>query len=225
MSMSSILKTIREDGEYHFGRYGSFWHRFSIANWRWSMALCLFENHWALHLFCFWITLWKSRREPENIMESWGWSYADQALYLNWGNCTKIFYPPWSYDHCRCEIMLEDGSFVPWERWTRSGESPEPINRYRRIVPYRYTLKSGEVQNVQATVTVDRRSWCWRAWPFRRLRWPSKVSTCIDVSFSEEVGERRGSWKGGVMGCGWKLRPGEDPIVCLRRMEAERIFN
>ncbi len=34
-----------------------------------------------------------------------------------------------------------------------------------------------------------------------------------------------GSWKGGVLGCGYEMKPGETPKQTLRRMERERVFN
>jgi hypothetical protein len=40
----------------------------------------------------------------------------------------------------------------------------------------------------------------------------------------DEVGEEAGSWKGGVLGCGYTLLPNETPLQCLRRMEKERKF-
>lgn len=46
----------------------------------------------------------------------------------------------------------------------------------------------------------------------------------IDIEFSDEVGERTGSWKGGVLGCGFDMLPGERPVDALRRMELERKF-
>lgn len=215
--------------------------RIGIATWRWSIALCKFEEHWSLHLFCLWITLWKTRMPPEEIMESWGFTFDNESrcLHLNWGDRYKIIYYPWMFDHCRTEVMLNDGTFVPYERFrtckvgTKDAngetippirETPEPADRYRRTFPYRYILRSGEVQERQAIVTVERRAWCWRARPFRWLRWPSKVATSICVEFSDEVGEKTGSWKGGCIGCGYDLRPGESPEQCLRRMESERTF-
>jgi hypothetical protein len=52
----------------------------------------------------------------------------------------------------------------------------------------------------------------------------SKISTDIDVNFDKEVGKKKGSWKGGVTGCGYKMRKSESPLECLRRMEKERKF-
>lgn len=66
-----------------------------------------------------------------------------------------------------------------------------------------YVLRSGEVQERQATVTVEEREWRWRwlVW----LPFPRGGQRSIDVSFDHEVGEKSGSWKGGCMGCGYTL--------------------
>lgn len=229
---ASIRATIKERGEWRLGRWGSFWHRFAIARWSWAIALCKFEDHWAMHLFCFWINLWETKTPPRDMLDRWGFSYEREfsAIHLNWGHRCKIIHMPWSYSHHRMEVMLRDGRFVSWEEFPRRKRgqpiepNPEPVDRYREIFPYRYVLRSGEVQERQATVTVERREWCWRAWPFSWLRWPRKVKTSIDVEFSDEVGEETGSWKGGTVGCGWDLRSDETPEQCLRRMERERLF-
>ena len=83
---------------------------------------------------------------------------------------------------------------------------------------YLYTLKSGQTQMRSATIKQERRVWT-RYWPpFYR------VSNAIDISFDREVGERSGSWKGGVLGCGYEMKRGETPLQTLRRMERERRF-
>jgi hypothetical protein len=83
--------------------------------------------------------------------------------------------------------------------------------------PYRYTLRSGEVQERIATIKPERRVWT-RSW----LPWKQE-SRYIDIEFNEEVGERTGTWKGGVLGCSHPMKPGETPADTLRRMEAERV--
>jgi hypothetical protein len=84
--------------------------------------------------------------------------------------------------------------------------------------PYTYILKNGTVQERTATIQVESRTWTRRWIPWR------KVSRYIDVRFSDEVGERSGSWKGGCIGCSYDLKDGETPLECLRRMERERKF-
>lgn len=84
--------------------------------------------------------------------------------------------------------------------------------------PYKYTLRSGEVQERTATIQVETRLWT-RPWLPRKL-----FKRTIDVKFNDEVGERTGSWKGGCIGCGYDMLPGESPLDTLRRMERERVF-
>jgi hypothetical protein len=83
-------------------------------------------------------------------------------------------------------------------------------------------LKNGTVQERFATVNVEEREWRPRWFKFTKLF--AKVRRTIGVEFSDEVGERTGSWKGGTVGCGYDLLPKETPLACLRRMEKERKF-
>lgn len=50
------------------------------------------------------------------------------------------------------------------------------------------------------------------------------VSTMIDVEFSKECGNRKGSWKGGTLGCDYEMKKGESALDCLKRMERDRKF-
>lgn len=227
-------------GELHLGKHGTFLHRFSIARWSWAVTLCLFSDdgdggYYVLHLFCLWIRLWRTNSSPVgDMLDRWGIELHERSILMSWGGHYKFIYLPWMYDYCRTEVMLRDGTFVPYERWTRSGESPEPLDIFREVHPYTYVLRAvyshdtendhKYVQRRKATITVERRSWCWRGWPFRWLRWPRSVQTTIDVQFDDEVGEQSGSWKGGTIGCGYELRKNETPVECLRRMERERKF-
>lgn len=105
----------------------------------------------------------------------------------------------------------------PWRRWhhVRYEVLTDPETH-----DYVYRLSTGELQQRQATIQAEEREWrwIWRASPVRRVR------RYIDVKFSDEVGDRSGSWKGGVIGCGYEMRDGENPINTLRRMERERVF-
>lgn len=44
----------------------------------------------------------------------------------------------------------------------------------------------------------------------------------IAISFHEEVGNQRGSWKGGVTGTSARMKPGETPGEALRRFQREQ---
>jgi hypothetical protein len=161
---------------------------------------------------------------------------------------TKHYYMPWSWEWVRTSKMKQDGT------WLHDKYKGTRVNFYDRVIeeqiwsetyPYTYVCKDGEVQQRLATIKVEEREWRWRwfTWfPFIR-----KVSRDISVDFSYggitpreiliekvghplkhkqsgEVGESAGSWKGGTLGCGYKMKPGESPLNTLRRMEKEREF-
>lgn len=133
---------------------------------------------------------------------TFGFCFFDDGLHLHWGKChgrrddpMTIVRMPWGWRHREHKILSE----------------PETH-------PYSYTLRSGEVQQRTATIKAESRLWM-RPWlPWRRL------SRYIDVTFSEEVGERSGSWKGGCIGCGYEMLATETPLQALQRMERERKF-
>lgn len=91
---------------------------------------------------------------------------------------------------------------------------------YSEVHPYKYTLKSGEVQERTATCTIEKRKWHRKWFPFLTL-----TREVIDIEFNGEVGERTGSWKGGTIGCSYEMLPGESIEACIRRMESERVFD
>lgn len=227
------------------------WGQLAFGDWRaWACDLCMFSSDYgggrfSVHLAALGVNafinlpfLERFGHHPAEIMEAWGFSSFDSAVHLHWGAHTKIVRMPWaSWEQVAHEVRRADDSWVPYvaSYETRPGEVDstvtvnilgkpfkEPDGRYIESYPYRYLLRSGEVQHRIATIHVERR--------IRRLSWLrwtrafQQVTHAISVEFSDEVGERSGSWKGGTIGCGWNLRPDETPRECLRRMERERKF-
>lgn len=206
------------------------------------------DEDWSAHIHLGWPNIFLKlpllpRRQPrEQMMDEWGFSLCSDtwsAVHLNWGEHTRIVHLPWEWDWFRTSYLLDDGTWLHELRSDRPGVNPKSpfkdnYEHYRSICdarerhewsethPYRYVLRSGEVQEREATISV-------KEMEFRRrwLRWlplAARVSRSIDVRFSDEVGEQTGSWKGGTVGCGYTMLPGETPIACLRRMERERTF-
>lgn len=188
-----------------------------------SFGLDLFEEGFCLDLFGFLIALPfldKWAYEPHEIMESWGIAYFERSVNLKWGRRYKSIYMPWMYNHVKCEVLRPDGT---WVKEVPCYSSGNPDGRQKLVFSYSYTLRSGEVQHRNATVYIERREWRqkWLMWcPLF-----AKKQQSIDVSFDGEVGERTGSWKGGCIGCGYTMLPGETAETTLRRMERERVFN
>lgn len=202
-----------------------------------SFGLICFEEGFCLDFFGFLISLPFLDRwhyQPEEILDRWSLMYYERSMIFEWGpKFRKSWAMPWDYVHIRHDVLRPDGTWSPYVgSWEERGGFPqkdgtlsqpkEPDGRKLEAFPYRYVLKSGEVQLRQATVYVERYEWRqkWLAW----CPWFAKVRTSIEVEFDGEAGERSGSWKGGCVGCGYDLKPGETPEQALRRMEAERKF-
>lgn len=148
-----------------------------------------------------------------NDEPNWSVFVSDEfGIWLHWGHKSRHFELPGSVFTVAYEQQMADGSWV-----SVFGNPAEPQSETH---PYTYVLKSGEVQDRIATVS-KRRHVLARRW-LHRIGWPKWIKESIDVEFSDEVGERTGSWKGGTIGCGYDLRPGETMLDSLRRMERER---
>ena len=215
----------------------SFRMKWGELSFRWGLALelCLFEEGFTLRVHAAVVNIYLKlpflRRfawDPHEIMESWGFATCDGSVHLHWGRHTKIVAFPWAdWEHISSTVMRRDGSFVPrvgsWEEKSdRRPDGKEPDGRHTEQHPYHYLLTNGTTQHVTATIHVSRMEW-----RLRWLRWTSlfaKVRHSIEVEFSDEVGERSGSWKGGTIGCGYDLKPNETPRECLMRMMRDRKF-
>lgn len=121
----------------------------------------------------------------------------------------------------RSSILLKNNT---WEHETKGNTKnfyEEKWKKQQAVWNYRYTDKyDGEI--IPTTIYVEEREWRPK-W----LEWTSLFAEkrrTIDVHFSKECGKRKGSWKGGTIGCGYELLPNEHPLSCIKRMEKEREF-
>jgi len=192
----------------------------------WSLSLLSFEEHFSLHVGLLRIHayvalpfLQRWHREPEEGMLSWGITKTEDAIHLSWGSRTKVLWLPWrNWIQVAHDVRRSDGTWAPYVgSWTGGALD----DRHLETHPYRYVTRTGEIQDTEATIHVERRR--------RKLRWLrwlpfSRTTHSIDVQFKPPIGEDRGSWKGGCCGCGYELRPDETPRECLLRMQRERRF-
>jgi hypothetical protein len=122
----------------------------------------------------------------------------------------------------RTSILLKDDT---WENETPKdrGKSfyDDKWKNKQKSWTYEYTDKY-DGEKIPTTIYVEEREWRPK-W----LTWTSlfaKKRRTIDIHFSKECGKRKGSYKGGTLGCGYDLLPNELPLDCLKRMEKEREF-
>lgn len=161
----------------------------------------------------------------------WGFTFFSicgglpDQLHLNYGRKVKIIDLPWALDYCQTKYLMADGS---WESDGRGKNIPDRWDESFRarllteVHPYLYVLKDGTAQKRLATITYETRNWRRKWLPFTGLF--SYTSPAISIEFNDGVGERVHTWKGGVLGCNFRLKPGETGLDALKRMEATRKF-
>ncbi|SFY18451.1 hypothetical protein SAMN04244548_02990 [Paracoccus pantotrophus] len=138
------------------------------------------------------------------------------GIRLCWGRWSRWWDWPFRLETLSWQYEAGDGTW----RDVRAGEDRVVMPETH---PYSYTLDSGEIQEVEATIY--RQRWVIGRRILHRLGWPKIRKHSIDIHFSAEVGERAGSWKGGCIGCSYDMLPGETPEQTLRRMEQQRRFD
>ena len=158
--------------------------------------------------------------------KTWGFDFYANSLVIYLGTKSKyIGFPFFSLEWLSTEILLKDGT---WEKETKGNRKEFYLDDWKdkketHIFDFKYVLKNGNIQERKATVTTERRTWYRKYFKwFPKLNY---VRATINIEFSDEVGERTGSWKGGTIGCGYDLKKGETVEQCFRRMETERKFN
>jgi len=157
----------------------------------------------AIHDNTFWI--YTGGKFDKSIGQCTG---NDQWVTWNLPFFSHQFVGHWIMDRSKQWVLVERDAY-------KFREEHAYVERH----PYTYRLKSGVVQARTATCTLEKRKWHRKWFPFL-----TRTSQVIDVEFSDEVGERSGTWKGGTIGCSYEMLPSETIESCLRRMEKERQF-
>lgn len=136
--------------------------------------------------------------------------------------------------------------FLPWTQWRFVGHrlygtdgklfaalphrarwhSPERVEADRLTeacptLPFEFDDFDGE--RISVTTKIEEREWAFGEGWFKWLSLfrPNKVRRSLDLRFSKETGERKGSWKGGTLGHGIDMLPGELHEAAFRRYCAE----
>lgn len=165
----------------------------------------------------------------------WGINIHDHAIFVYtgsgniFGSSLKSVYLPWALQWVRTSTLLNDNTWyneVPGKVRTYDDSKNDKgthnwieENRWKETHDY---IDSYDNSVVQATIGVREHE--WRPKWFKWTSLFAKKRRSITVDFSDEVGENKGSWKGGTLGCSYDLLPNETPYQCLKRMEKERIF-
>jgi hypothetical protein len=227
--MWSFLRKVKRWTLYN-ARYK---RRFEFVRPQLSIGLYHFAEdgeagYWSIKFFFVWLTLWRSSyppRDEDRMFDAWMFSihpFGERHIYLHWRAWHRFISLPWSFDWIEHAVMNTAGEFVVTEFKHRGNRATvvlsDPLEPQRFL--FRYQTRTGLIQYTTVTVkAVERRRWQWTF--FRRLRLPVMVKTrhSLDLWFDDEMGNQRGSWKGGVLGTGCDYRPGEPIEKALRRFE------
>ena len=96
-------------------------------------------------------------------------------------------------------------------------EQSQAMEKATPAAAFVFTDYDGE--QLIATTRIGEREWRRGTGWFRFLSlvWPKKVHRALDIRFSGETGKRKGSWKGGTIGTGIDMLPGELHAAAFER--------
>ncbi|PZO78452.1 MAG: hypothetical protein DI629_12190 [Mesorhizobium amorphae] len=134
---------------------------------------------------------------------------------------------PWKqWRHVRHELYGLDGesfSIMP-ERARGASLNWQAREALQAACPKReFAFADFDGEPLVATTRIEEREWRLGEGWFRWLGWfcPPKISRSLDITFSGETGERKGSWKGGTIGHSIEMLPRELHEEAFRRYCAE----
>lgn len=158
------------------------------------------------------------------------WFYIGGGGNFDGGKKWKTITMPWNYEWVRTSTLMKDGWFHETKKnrvKLTKNEEVVVIGSYEWLKENKWKETHPFIDNfdgsvVNATISVSERE--WRPLGLKWTSLFSKTRRSIDIEFDNEVGKNKGSWKGGVLGCGYDLKYEETPYECLKRMEKERQF-
>jgi len=165
----------------------------------------------------------------------YGFVFVEGALHLDYGQQTGDS----TTDKSKCY-------FLPWKQWRFVGHRLYGLDgKLFAKLPHRAKFNSPayaeqkrledacptasfdfddfDGERITAVTKIEEREW---AFGERKFKWLSlfrrnKIRRSLDIRFSAETGKRKGSWKGGTVGHGIDMLPGELHVDAFRRYCAE----
>lgn len=160
---------------------------------------------------------------------AYGISLSDGFLQLFLGPQTgdstttksKSWFLPWTqWRHVRHSLYGLDGQHHWTHKSNKWGQYQAALDAVPKVV---FDLEDHDGERVRATTHIEEREWRfgdgWFKWLslFRKPR----IKRSLSIEFNSEVGGDKGSWKGGVMGTGIDMVPGELHEQAIRRYCAQ----
>lgn len=183
----------------------------------------------------------------ERIRREYGFSFLEDSIHIHYGiqpgswsrddpansDHTKVFWYPWQLEHVRHEILdLQQNIVYSGKEW-EALEKPKYDKPWKeafyfipdtRCIAFFPFWDKFNKCTVEAKCNIEEREWHRGLWPWLRaitkhFKWGRYVQRTLSVEFNEEVGKRKGSWKGGTLGCGMHMLPGETTQDAINRFQ------
>ena len=175
------------------------------------------------------------KQYTEFIQRAYGILFFEDTIHVHYGiqpGCwsiddkknsdhVKVFYWPWNYRHVRHDYYdifqtekISEAEFrrLPHSYDIRGPEESWFISEFPGCYLHFNFLDSYDNTEIRAKVNVEEREWRRGLGFFKFLGlFPPfrKVRRYLNIEFEKETGPRKGSWKGGTMGCSIEMKPGE----------------
>ena len=223
-----------KDNELTIGNWYTGWHTWSpeiiyrTSGYQYANAeLCISLFGWKSIIRLPWIhkreNLWENKR--------YGFYLFQKTIFFNIGRKMKSWDLP----------FITYGNAFRWERYIGHPDFYFISSQYKESWqqhPYKTNYKESyqepttwtydftdpyDAQVIPCKFWVEEMEWRpkWLKWTKRF----AKIKRFIEVEFSQEVGSKKGTWKGGTVGCSYDMLDDERPMDCMRRMEKEYNFN
>jgi hypothetical protein len=167
-------------------------------NWYWNID----QRAFGFSCSDGFLQVFRGRRTHDSSTDrSWGchlpwtrWRHVRHSLYDTFG------YHFWTENAARASQVDVLGSGRAWADDWQAAKDAVPKQHFRVR-----DLHDGE--ELTATCFIEEREWRFGEGYFKWLSWfrRRKIERTIDIEYSAEVGKRKGSWKGGTIGCGAKM--------------------
>lgn len=133
---------------------------------------------------------------------------------------SKCYFLPWrNWRHIRRSLYDASGKHF-WTERDADRNAWDAGRVVRDACPkVRFEFEDYDGQKITATTCIEEREWRLGTGVCRWLslfRKP-KISRCLSLEFSAEVGPEKGSWKGGTLGHAIEMLPGELHEAAFRR--------
>lgn len=158
------------------------------------------------------------------IPREYGFSFVNGSLHISYGeqthdsltDKTKVFFLPWqNWRFVRYSLYDLEGNLF-WSEDKQSSKfektSFDEQQRAEDACPSAcFMFLDYDLEKITATTLITEREWRfgtgWFKWLsfFRRPR----VRRSLKIEYDNEVGKKKGSWKGGILGTGIDMEPGE----------------